>query len=88
MTFTEKVLFNSAKAIILSVLLVVMLSLVALIMAWPLEFTWNLCMPPIFGLRAISFWQAWALQLVAVYLLQRGACSSAIQEAWAAKEKR
>lgn len=40
---------------------VALLAVFGLIVALPLQLCWNLLMPDIFGVSAISFWQAYGL---------------------------
>lgn len=48
-------------------LLAAVLSLVAAI---PMFFLWNWLMPAVFGLKVITFWQAWGLLLLASILFK------------------
>lgn len=40
----------------------------ALIFAYPIMFVWNMVIPQVFGLPHLTFWQAWALDLVVTWL--------------------
>ncbi len=38
--------------------------LVSILLAYPVKWTWNYCMPHIFGMPEISVLQAWCLQFL------------------------
>ncbi|HDQ44110.1 MAG TPA: hypothetical protein ENN17_01260 [bacterium] len=46
--------------------------LIAFVFGWIVMLLWNRLMPPIFGLPAISFWQAWGLVILSHLLFKAG----------------
>ncbi len=41
-----------------------------LLMAYPLMWAWNYAMPPVFGLKMISYWQSFSLLVVSSLLIK------------------
>ena len=52
---------------------VILAALVALLLGLFVQWLWNWLMPDIFGLKTISFWQAWGLVLLSHILFKAGA---------------
>lgn len=46
--------------------------LFAFLFGWLVMLLWNWIMPPVFGLSAITFWQAWGLVILAHLLFKCG----------------
>ena len=55
--------------------LVVLLAVIALVLALPTMWLWNWLMPEIFGLKAISFWEALGLNMLCGILFKNGSIS-------------
>ncbi len=51
-------------------LYLVLWPLFSLALAWPVQLLWNWLMPAIFGLQAITFWQAAGLMLLVSILFR------------------
>ena len=45
---------------------------IAFLFGWLVMLLWNWLMPPIFGLTAITFWQAWGLVILTHILFKAG----------------
>jgi hypothetical protein len=58
------------------VFVLVLTMAMGLIMAWPLMWAWNYVIPGLFGLHALSYWQAFSLLVVATLLVKGGSSSS------------
>lgn len=56
--------------LILGVSLVLVMALLSLLAAGPTYFLWNWLMPELFGVKAITFLQAWGLNLLATILFK------------------
>lgn len=54
---------------------IMIIALVGIVGAIPTYFLWNWLMPEIFGLKAITFWQAWGLVFLSGILF-KGSLSS------------
>ena len=63
---TEKII----EVVLISVGMVVVVAAVALGLAFPLKWTWNYVMPYLFGLKAITWGQAWCLHFIAGMLIK------------------
>ena len=63
------------EGVLAVVFVIVIACAVALLIAWPVQLLWNEVMPEIFGLKAITFWQALMLSLLCS-LLFKSSCSS------------
>jgi hypothetical protein len=50
------------------ILLVIILG--AIFGAWPVQLLWNWLMTDLFGLRRISFWEAWGLMILGALLFK------------------
>jgi hypothetical protein len=46
--------------------------ILAVILALPTMLLWNWLMPPIFGIKAITFWQALGINLLCGFLFKSG----------------
>lgn len=46
----------------------VIIPLTSLLFAWPIMYTWNMTMPYLFNLPELTFWKAYALDLVICWL--------------------
>jgi hypothetical protein len=53
-----------------SVLFIIIMAFISLIGAIPTYFLWNWLMPDIFGITALSFWQAWGIFWLASILVK------------------
>ena len=51
-------------------------AVVSLITAIPTYFLWNWLMPALFGVKAITFWQAWGINFLAGILFKNSSSSS------------
>ena len=58
------------KGIIMTVMLLVFAGGLGLLLAWPLKWTWNYVIPYLFGLKEITWGQAWCLMWVASTLVK------------------
>ncbi len=58
------------------VLAAFVLALAAVAIAIPLYFLWNWLMPELFGLKIVTFWQAWGLVWLTSLLFKSSASSS------------
>ena len=68
-TAMVKVLATVVTAPILIVgLYIVTIPLTSLVFAWLIKWTWNYTLPILFGLPTITYWQAYALDLLVCYL--------------------
>lgn len=64
-------LFKKIDLAVAAGLSVVMtLIIVSLVLAIPVNLLWNWLMPQIFGLKVITIWQAWGLNLLAGILIR------------------
>lgn len=54
----------------------VIISFMTAFIVWPL---WNLVMPDIFGLQSITYWQAFGLNVLSLFLLRFSVSSNYIQ---------
>ena len=50
--------------VVFGILAIVIIALVGIVGAAPTYFLWNWLMPEIFGLKAITFWQAWGIMFL------------------------
>lgn len=57
----EKLYTMFAKALAGAALLVCILSVAAILSAFPVKWAWNCSVPGIFGLKEIGFWEAFCL---------------------------
>lgn len=57
------------------VLTVAILAIAGVALAIPTYFLWNWLMPEIFGLKAITFWQAWGLVFLSGILFKSSSSS-------------
>lgn len=58
---------------IVSIMYSVIISFMTALIVWPL---WNWVMPDIFGLQSITYWQAFGLNLLSLFLLRFSVSSS------------
>lgn len=54
------------------VLIVLVVIFLALLIAAIFQWLWNMTMPEVFGLNPLSFWQAFRLLLIALFLTSGG----------------
>lgn len=66
---------NIIQGILLGVIALVIIALFSLIAAVFMYFLWNWLMPDIFGLKIITYWQAWGLCFLCSMLF-KSSCSS------------
>ena len=64
------------EILLASLLVVVTLAVQALFLAFPTMWLWNGLLPEMFGLPAVTFWQALGLCLLARFLFGAGSSSS------------
>jgi len=57
-------------------IVIVVMAMLALVAAIPVYFLWNWLIPTIFGLKTITFWQAWGLFWLTSILFKGGGSSS------------
>ena len=50
--------------------------IIDLIFAWPFMVLWNWLMPVIFGIKTITFWQAYGLMLLCSFLFKSSSTSA------------
>lgn len=73
----EKGVQKQMKETILAVLVGIPIVIVlVLLSAWPIQLLWNDLMPELFGLKTITFWQAFELDLLCTCLFYSGNGSS------------
>lgn len=58
------------------IVVILIVAVIALLLAFPVMLLWNWLMPVIFGLPAISFWQALGLNLLSGFLFKSSSTSS------------
>lgn len=67
----EKLMFG----VMLGVLTIVIFAVVSLIAAIPTYFLWNWLMPSIFGIKAVTFFQAWGINFLVSILFKSSSSS-------------
>lgn len=55
---------------VLGLVMFILLAVLALLMAFPVEWTWNGVMPYLFGFKVISWSQAWCLYFLSGCLMK------------------
>jgi len=65
-----------ARMVGLALIFVVIFAALSLLGAIPTYFLWNWLMPVLFGLKTITFWQAWGLLYLAALLFKSTSYSS------------
>ena len=58
--------------IIVIVFVVILVLFLAMLLAATFQWLWNITMPEVFGLNPLSFWQAFRLLLIALFLTSGG----------------
>ena len=58
--------------IIVIVFVVLLVLFLAMLLAATFQWLWNITMPEVFGLNPLSFWQAFRLLLIALFLTSGG----------------
>ncbi len=66
MSWLEKLVFGVG----IGVLAIFIIAIISLVGAIPTYFLWNWLMPTIFGIKAVTFWQAWGINLLAGILFK------------------
>ena len=64
-----------ALGVIIGIIANVSIAFVAVVSAVPTYFLWNWIMPEMFGLKTITFWQAWGIILLSGILFKSGILS-------------
>jgi len=62
---------------IIGVFVLALMIALDLLLAWPLMWTWNGCMPAVFHLTQLDYWQAFCLLVVSSMLIKSHSSSSA-----------
>jgi hypothetical protein len=76
MSFLGKV----AYGIGIGVIALIILAVVSIIAAIPTYYLWNWLMPAIFGIKVITFWQAWGVNFLAGILFKNTSSSSSSKQ--------
>lgn len=72
----EKIVTAVVVGLGIFVAFIILLIFVSLIAAIPTYFLWNWLMVSIFGLKVITFWQAWGINFLAGILFKSSFASS------------
>lgn len=64
-------------ALIAAAISILVVAVIALVVAFPTMMLWNWLMPELFGLKAVTFWQALGLNLLTGILFKNGGGASA-----------
>jgi hypothetical protein len=72
-------LLGLAYSVVITLFVLIVVPIFCLAFAWPLSALWNFAVVPTFRLPALTFWKAWALQLVVSLFVGRGASNSVTQ---------
>lgn len=62
--------------ILFTVIVTVLAIGLSFVFAWPVMWLWNSTLPALFGLKVITYWQAWRLSLLSALLLKSGGSTS------------
>jgi hypothetical protein len=64
------------KGLVLAITFIGIVVLISLFMAWPVMLLWNWLIPSIFGLKFLSFWEAWGIMFLSSLLFKSSSSSS------------
>jgi len=64
-----------ALGIGIGVLAIIIIAVVSLVAAIPTYFLWNWLMPAIFGIKVVTFWQAWGINFLTGILFKSSSSS-------------
>ncbi|HPA26005.1 MAG TPA: hypothetical protein PLK76_04590 [bacterium] len=59
----------------IGILAIAIIAVVSLVAAIPTYFLWNWLMPTIFGIKVVTFWQAWGINFLAGILFKSSSSS-------------
>lgn len=64
------------KGLVLVITFMAIVVLMGLFMAWPVMLLWNWLIPSIFGLKVLTFWEAWGVMMLSSFLFKSSSSSS------------